>query len=190
MYNTICLTLAMLMCSPLAAQGADPVLPQNSLRVEIAGKTILGVGFTFEHAWRNENKKRHPRAFNSVDATVGYAGYIFIITGVGINRNWYLGMRKKWIVSCGTTFAALICPDPTPKQMREYYDNAQIYSREYINPVEPWLLGNISCRYTFRRAFIQGSFTPVLFYDRAYNTGFNYGPLGGVSVGFNLKTRT
>lgn len=189
-HRKICLLVAMVSCSLIFARNSnDTLFPQNSLRLEIGGKSLLGPGVTFERAWRNKNKTKHPRAFNSVDATIGYAGYIFIIAGVGTNRNWYLGDRRKWRMSCGISVAALICPDPTPKEIREYYDSLESFGGEYINPIEPWLFGNISCRYTFKRMFAQASFTPVLYYDRAYNEGFISWPWGGLSVGIRLNSK-
>jgi hypothetical protein len=176
----------MLMCSLLIARETDPELPQNSLRLEVGGKS-LGIGFTFERAWRNQNKTKHPLAFNSAEVNVGYAGSGFIITSAGINRNRYAGIKRSWVISCGLAGALRISTNPTPKEMRDYYDSTQIYSGQYINPIEPLLLGNVSCRYTFNRIFLQASFVPVLYYDRAYNRGFLFWPWGGLSVGINLK---
>jgi hypothetical protein len=187
MNKGICFLLAMLMCSALFARSNDPVFPQNSLRVEIGGKAILGAGITFERAWRNQNKTKYPRAFNSVDANVSYMYPDYIVTSVGINQNWYVGARKKWTISCGIALAGLICLDPTPKEVRAYYDSIQFYGGNYTNPIEPWLLGNVSCRYTFHKLFVQASVLPILYYDRAYNRGLGYGTWSGASVGINLK---
>lgn len=189
MNRKICFLLATLVTTAALAGSDDTLLPRNSLRLEIAGKSLAGAGFTFERAWRNENQAKHPRAFNSAEMTVGYAGYIFGIISVGVNRNWHLGVKRKWTLGCDLAVAALICPDPTSKAMRNYYDSAQIYSGEYINPVEPWLSGNVSCRYTFGRMFAQAAFTPVIAYDRAYNRGFFGGPWGGLSVGMQFRKK-
>jgi hypothetical protein len=184
----ICLLFAVLTCTILSAR-STPVLPQNSLRFEILGKSLWGAGFVFEKAWRNPTKTKHPRAFSSIDASIGYALIDYIVTGIGINRNWYLGGRKKWIMNCGISGAALICLNPTPKATRELYERTQFYGGWYVNPIEPWLLGHVSWRYTFRRTFVQASIMPLLHYDRAYNRGFILWPWAGASVGINLKSK-
>jgi hypothetical protein len=170
-----------------AGNGNDTLWPKHSLRLEIAGKALVGVGITYEFAWRNPKKTKHPRAFNSLEINASYPLIEEMITSAAINRNWYLGAKRKWTMTCGIGAAAMICFSPTPKELRQYYDEHPEYGRgRYVYPVEPWLLGNISCRYRFNRMFVQGSITPFLYYDRAYNYTFVGGPWAGVSVGIRL----
>jgi hypothetical protein len=184
--HIIILLITLLVYGSGARAQDHATLPFNSLRLEFAGKTVGGLGFTFEHAWQKQSTK-HVRAFNSVEATVGYMGYVFMVASIGGNRNWYLGQRKRWTFNCGLAVGARICPDPTSKEIREYYDSTGIYSGEYLTPLQPWFFGNISCRYRFRRMFVQASFVPVLFYEKASRAGWTYGPWGGVSVGLRFK---
>lgn len=184
------LWVILVLSSVVCTAKRNDTLMQNSFRLEIAGKSLYGAGITFERGWRNEMNGKHSSAFNSIDVNAGYAGYKFIVTSIGINRNWYLSNDRKLFMGCGVAVALLICPDPTPKSLREFYDSINFYGDEYINPVEPWILGNIYMRYNFKRLFVQAGFLPQLFYDRAYNTGIHFGPWGGLSIGVNLKSKT
>lgn len=184
--HIIILLITLLVYGSGARAQDHATLPFNSLRLEFAGKAFGLIGLTFEHAWQKQNAK-HPRAFNSVEANISYVGFEFMMTSVGANRNWHLGERKKWTVNCGFAVGSRICLRPTPKAKREYYDSTGIYSGEYLTPLQLWLFGNVSCRYTFRRVFVQASFVPVLFYEKASRAGWTYGPWGGVSVGLRFK---
>ncbi|MCX6310508.1 MAG: hypothetical protein NT084_02620 [Bacteroidetes bacterium] len=164
----------------------DTLLTHNSIQLDIGG-TVMGIGISYEKALTKKNLYIHPKAFNSVDMTLSYGGYSYILTGIGFNRNWVATKSKRFYLNVGLNADALISLDPTPKALRQYYDSIHFYGGEYINPIEPYLFGNFGLKFFIHRFFIRANFTPLLFYDRVYKHRFYVVPWGGISFGLNFK---
>lgn len=179
-----------LICSSCFSQNAEDTLwSKNSIRFDVLGKTIGGVGIAFERNLEKRRPGKHPRAFTSIEGCIDYPvlfGYDYFMPGFGVRRNWS-SRNKRMIFYTGISAGAFICFSPTPKHVRNYYDSTHFYGGWYVNPVEPLLLGDAGMKYLFDHFYIAVSFTPVLGYDRAYDTGLYVYPWGGISFGFRFK---
>ncbi|CAN5852152.1 hypothetical protein BH11BAC7_BH11BAC7_23210 [soil metagenome] len=166
----------------------DTLLHRNSVRVEVAGKSIKSFRLVFERNLLKKFPEKHPNAFTSVEAGLGCpAGYWqYFIPGVGINRNWSVPEKNKIVLNAGIYCAAAIAIYPTSKQIRNSYKYGLIIPQEIINPVEPWLFLDVGIKYCFDKCFIEANFTPYCYYDRIYKHRFYASPWAGISFGFKI----
>ncbi len=167
----------------------DTLWSRNSIRMEIAGKSLLGFRFVYERTLLKRHPEKHPKAFTSIEAGISYpVGYLTnVMPGFGINRNWKVSQKDKVYFNIGMYAATLIALEPTPKNIRELYKDSVGIPTEVINPVEPWFFLDIGIKYVFNRAFLQLNITPFMFYDRVYNDRFYAYPWLGISMGFKLR---
>jgi hypothetical protein len=180
----------MLICNCCFSQNAEDTLwSKNSMRFDVAGKALAGIGVVFERNLAKKHPEKHSRAFTSVEAGISYQFFLEdprLFPGIGINRNWILGRNGKIILNAGVYGGPMISLDPTPKSVRQMYKDMNFYGGWVINPVEPWLIGDLGVKYMFERWFIKIGFTPLLVYNPFFRR-FTAGPWAGISFGFRLK---
>jgi hypothetical protein len=165
----------------------DTLYPRNSIRVDVGGKALGGIGFAFERNLKKRHPEKHPRAFTSIEAGISYPIFYesALFSGIGINRNWFLGRRNKWVLNTGIYAGTLIAFNPTPKAIRQMYKDTKFYGGHIVPPVEPWIVGEIGIRYLLERWLFKISFTPVLYYN-SLTERFYTGPWAGASWGFTF----
>ncbi len=185
--RVLVLFFVLLSISGFSRNTGDTLLPRNSLCIGVAGRFVEGIGFNYEFILAKKKLNNYPKVFTSLEANLGYAGYIFVISGIGISRNWSLMKNHRMYFNVGVIGSGLIALPPTPKYIREMYKNTSNIPVEVLHPIEPWLFGNFGMRYFFHRYFIQLSFTPFLFYDRVYKHRFYESPWGEISFGINFN---
>lgn len=192
MIRQFCFLICMLISvAGLSKNGHDTLLPKNSIRIDIAGTSFGGIGVVFEKNLAKKKPEKYQRAFTSVEVGISYpilVDYSYLMSGIGIRRNW-ISKNNRMIFYAGMYGCALICFDPTPKELRNYYDSIQFYGGNYVNPIEPLLFGELGMKYSFKRIYLSAIFTPILRYDRAYNTGLYAYPWGGIGIGFVLNKK-
>lgn len=171
-----------------ARGGGDSLHTKNSLQFDVFGKAFVA-GFTYERNLNKAHPEKHARAFWSLNVSAAWPGYDDFLAGVGVNRNWFLTISRKLILSSGLTVAGLVNLHPTPKALRDYWDSIQYYGGNYVNPVEPWLIGDIAMKYIFKRMFVRTNFVAFLSYDRISDSGFHILPWGGISIGIFLNNK-
>jgi len=172
--------------SGFSKNSGDTLLPKNSVRMDIAGKAFGGIGFVYERNLRKKYPEKYPRAYTSFETGISYPFVLedpYLMPGIGINRNWSLSHTNRIYLIAGLYGCALISLNPTPKAIREMYDSTHFYGGRYVNPVEPYLFGDIGIKIFFHHFFTKICFTPVLRYDRIIEDRFYVFPWGGVSIG-------
>lgn len=167
----------------------DTVWLRNSIRFDLAGKTFGGIGFVFERDLKKKHPEKHVRAFTSVEAGIGllYFYNINIMPGLGASRNWYLFKRKRFIADAGFYMAVKINPDPTKKEIRDYYKGWSRIPGHIEYPFIPYLVGDFGIKMLLGQWFVKLSLNPMIYYEQQYAQRLSAIPWAGISFGFRLK---
>lgn len=167
----------------------DTLLPRNSIHISLS-ELSLGVGVNYEKVIVPKKGLELHKAYNSFQAGINYSfllDYGDIMPYVGIYRNWFLNKKNRISFYSGINGCALICLDPTPKSIRNYYDSIHFYGGHYVNPIEPLLIGDVGIKFVRNKFYLNVGIVSVFGYDRAYDSGFYVYPWAGIGIGFYLK---
>ncbi|CAN5852465.1 hypothetical protein BH11BAC7_BH11BAC7_23250 [soil metagenome] len=166
----------------------DSLWSRNSIRVDVGGKALLGIGITFERSLIKKDPEKHSRAFTSVEAGMSF-NFVYtasVMPGLGINRNWYLFKNRLFIADAGIYIATKISFNPSPKEIRDMYKGWNSIPENIDYPVEPCLFGQLGVRMIKGRWFFNVSLTPLLYYHRIYAHKIDVIPWAGISAGFKI----
>lgn len=164
----------------------DSLWARNTISLNVGGKALGFLGITYERKLKKKYPEKHPRAFTSVEA--GISNPFFddrLFPGIGLNRNWFLGHRNRWVFNTGIYSGLVIAFTPTPKATRQLYKETNFYGGNFVSPVEFWALGEVGIRCLLKPCIFKISFTPVCYYNSLMNR-FYGAPWVGVAVGFNF----
>lgn len=186
----IYLFLFMLVSVPVFSQDrGDSLWSRNSIRIDVGGKALGGVGIVFERKLLKKHPDRRPQAFTSVEFGISDPLLLDlnIMPGLGASRNWYLFKHKRFVADAGIYMALKIDFEPTKKEIRESYkgwSGVPLYIRY---PFVPYLFSDIGLKMMFEKWFIKLSLNPVIYYEQIYAHRLTVLPWGGISFGFKLK---
>jgi hypothetical protein len=187
----ICFLICFLICvSGFGKTGEDTLLSRNTLRFDIVGKAFGGIGIVFERDLANKHSEKHPNAFTSAEIGISdpYLFYDFnLMPGLGINRNWYLFKRKRFIADVGIYAAVKIDFSPSRKEIRDYYKGWSSIPGYIEYPFVPYLIGDFGLKMLFEQWFIKLSLNPMIYYEQIYAHRLSAIPWAGISFGFRFK---
>jgi hypothetical protein len=180
----------MLICGCCFSQNAhDTLYSRNSIRFDVFGKTFGGVGVVFERNLLKKHPEKYPRAFTSIETGIsGPTLYDFsLMPGFGVNRNWYLFKRKRFIIDAGIYAAVKIDFFPSKKEERDMYKGWSGIPGYLEYPFVPYLIGDFGLKMLLGQWFIKLNLNPMIYYEQIYARRLSVLPWAGVSVGFRLK---
>lgn len=187
---SIAFAKAMLLCCCLTAgsvmfgQKDDTTrLRVRTLGVSLLGTAFYGAGITYEQSFA-ESERSYWYWRGSISYMI-FDQSLFPIVGAGYCRA--VSKSKKYFVGAGLNAGAFIALDPTPKELRNYWDSTGFYGGNYVYPVTWIIVPELSIGYMGKRWFSKLQFTPIIPYEKFGRNEFNFFPWGGVTAGFRFK---
>lgn len=187
---------AILFCCCLMAGGVayaqvDTTVPVRvkTIGLSLIGTTWGGVGLTYEQSFSRYLYSDSVKSYAYWRGAVGYpdlyGGALFPSLGAGYCHA--ISHNRKYFVGAGLNVGVQIAFNPTPKELRDYWDSIGFYGGNYIYPTELFIIPEISLGYLGKRWFLKVQFTPLMPYERWGRNEFRFVPWGGISTGIRLK---
>lgn len=173
-----------------AQQDTIACVPVRTIGVSLIGTTFSGAGLTYEQSFACNINPDSVRNYAYWRGALGlpdlrYVNYLFPSIGAGYCRA--ISKNRKYFVGAGLNAGLLIAFDPTPKELRDYWDSIEFYGGNYINPVELYVIPELNFTYLGKHWFFRPQFTPLFIYERVGKQNIRVVPWGGVTIGYRFN---